>query len=304
MKALSPDEVMARISAALPSDCRPNVIIVGSLAAGYHFFAGDAQRSIRTKDVDCMFSPHAKAVVAAEQVTERLLSEAWTARPHGEFKSPGNASTALKDLPGIRLLPPDGEDGWFLELLSAPGPDAPKGREWHRVHTSHGDFVIPSFEYLKLAECEPLTTKYAVRIARPEMMALSNMLHHQTIGTDVILGTQDKRSNKDLGRVLALAWLTSERDRRDSLDELASWASRMGEALRTNFPDTAKELALAAGMGVRELMRSSADRDKALALCNKGLLASLEVTREAFNAIGRRFIQQVVEPLEESAQAW
>ena len=41
MSDLSPDAVMAQIAAALPDDCRQNVIIVGSLAAGYHFFAGD-----------------------------------------------------------------------------------------------------------------------------------------------------------------------------------------------------------------------------------------------------------------------
>jgi hypothetical protein len=52
---LTPDAVMARIAAALPADCRQDVIVVGSLAAGYHFFAGDGQRGIRTKDVDCMF---------------------------------------------------------------------------------------------------------------------------------------------------------------------------------------------------------------------------------------------------------
>ncbi len=68
MTPLTPDAVMAQIAAALPEDCRPNVIVIGSLAAGYHFFSGDGQRSIRTKDVDCMFSPFAKAVAAAGQV--------------------------------------------------------------------------------------------------------------------------------------------------------------------------------------------------------------------------------------------
>jgi hypothetical protein len=45
-------------------------------------------------------------------------------------------------------------------------------------------------------------------------------------------------------------------------------------------------------------MSSDGDRDEALSICNKGLLASQEVSREAFAATGRRFIQQVVEPLE------
>ena len=35
MKPLSPTEVMAKIAEALPADCKENVIIIGSLAAGY-----------------------------------------------------------------------------------------------------------------------------------------------------------------------------------------------------------------------------------------------------------------------------
>lgn len=68
MTPLTPDAVMAQIATALPQECRQDVIIIGSLAAGYHFFSGDGQRSIRTKDVDCMFAPHARAVSAAGQV--------------------------------------------------------------------------------------------------------------------------------------------------------------------------------------------------------------------------------------------
>ena len=46
MTPLTPDAVMAQIAAALPEDCRPNVIVIGSLAAGYHFFSGDGQLRI------------------------------------------------------------------------------------------------------------------------------------------------------------------------------------------------------------------------------------------------------------------
>ncbi|MBV8035041.1 hypothetical protein [Roseateles sp.] len=50
--ALSPAEILAQVAQAPPADVRANVIIIGSLAAGYHFFAGDRARAIRTKDVD------------------------------------------------------------------------------------------------------------------------------------------------------------------------------------------------------------------------------------------------------------
>lgn len=306
MTTLTPDAVMAQIAAALPDDARQNVIIIGSLAAGYHFFAGDGQRSIRTKDVDCMFSPHAKAVGAAEHVTERLLAAAWQPRKEGLWGEPGNERTPVDQLPMIRLKPPgaDRGDDWFLELLGAPDGQSEQAKTFHRVQTSIGHFAICSFNFLALAEWQPIETKHGVRIARPEMMALANLLHHPAIAPNLIGGTTIKRSNKDLGRVLALAWLTAEQDRRNGTEDIDSWAPRMADALRARFPSRAKPLAMGAGAGIRALMVSDGDRDEALSTCNKGLLASLEVNRDAFAATGRRFIQQVIEPLEEAAAAW
>jgi hypothetical protein len=48
MTPLAPDTVMAQIAMALPEGCRPNIIIIGSLAVGYHFFSGDSQRQVPT----------------------------------------------------------------------------------------------------------------------------------------------------------------------------------------------------------------------------------------------------------------
>ena len=44
-------------------------------------------------------------------------------------------------------------------------------------------------------------------------------------------------------------------------------------------------------------MASAGDRDEALKICNRGLLSSMEVGRDAFLAIGQRTIQQVIKPL-------
>ena len=302
MTPLSPEAVMAQIANALPDDCRPNVIIVGSLAAGYHFFSDDANRSIRTKDVDCMFSPHAKAVAAAGQVAKRLLEAAWQPRQEGEWSKPGNEGTPDDKLPLIRLTPPGADGGvdWFLELLGAPDGYSEQAKTFHRVQTQTGHFAICSYSFLSLAEWNPIETKHGLRVARPEMMALANMLHHPTIGSDQIKGTTTKRSNKDLGRVIALAWLTAERDRRNGTEELDEWPGRMAEALRERFGSRAELLAKGAGTGLRELIARAGDLDQALSSCNTGLLASMEVDRAAFHATARRFVQIVVEPLAEA----
>ena len=303
--SLSPSEVLAQVAGALPSDVRGNVIIIGSLAAGYHFFAGDGARAIRTKDVDCLFSPHSKAIAAATEVTDQLIKADWRLREDTTWGQPGKEGDPDEKLPMVRLRPP-GETAspWFLELLSAPPAfelGAP-GKKLRRVETSIGHFAICSFDFLALAEWQPLETAHGVRIARPEMMALANLLHHPEVADTLIAGTDYKRSNKDLGRVLALAFLTVQRDRRDGTEELGAWPGRMWSALKDKFGDQAPRLATQAGAGMRALLANPADLDQALRITNLGLLASLDVSMEAFRATGARFMAEVIEELEELAQ--
>lgn len=303
--ALSPAEVLAQVAQALPAEVRANVIIIGSLAAGYHFFAGDGARAIRTKDVDCLFSPHSKAVAAATEATDQLIRADWKLREGQDWSQPGTKEDPEDSLPMVRLRPPgEAASPWFLELLSAPpafDPDAP-GKKLRRVETSIGHFAICSFDFLALAEWEPLETAHGVRIARPEMMALANLLHHPEIADTLIAGTDYKRSNKDLGRVLALAYLTTERDRRDGTEELEAWPGRMWLALQDKFGNRAADLANRAGAGLRALLASQADLEQALRIANLGLLASMDLPVEGFSATGRRFLSEVIEELETLAQ--
>ncbi len=295
---LSPSEVLAQVAQALPEAVRANVIIIGSLAAGYHFFFGDGAAAIRTKDVDCLLSPHAKALAAAAEVTEQLIKADWSQRQDAQWGKPGDEDVALEALPMVRLRPPSDSE-WFLELLAAPpqyhhgAPD----KKLERVHTKVGDFAICSFGYLALAEWQPLATQHGVYIARPEMMALSNLLHHPVIGETRIGDTEYKRANKDLGRVLALAHLTIARDRKDGTDKLAEWPQRMWQALQAKFGDQAKPLAQRAGTGISALLSSSADLQQALRIANLGLLTSMDVGMDAIRATGRRFQAEVLEPL-------
>jgi hypothetical protein len=302
--ALSPSDVLAQVARSLPDRVRPHVIIIGSLAAGYHFFAGDGARAIRTKDVDCLFSPHSSAVAAASEVADQLLAADWRLREDPEWGLPGKAADPLEGLPMVRLRPPGETAGsWFLELLSAPPRFEPgqPGKKLRRVSTRAGDFALCSFDFLALVEWQPAQTQHQVRIARPEMMALANLLHHPHIAETLIAGTDYKRSNKDLGRVLALSYLTEERDRRNATAELDQWAGRMWEALQQKFGGEAPALARRAGDGLRALLASPADLEQALRIANLGLLASMDVSAEAFRATGARFLAEVLDELQEHA---
>jgi len=210
MTPLPPAAILRQIAGAIPADIRGDIIVVGSLAAGCHFFADDPDAAVMTKDVDCLLSPNVRAVRNGRAVVERLLDMGWRVRKHSGFGPAGNAATPVSELPFIRLSPP-GSTEWFLELNASPRPCQSEGKHLERVATSKGDFAIFSFRFLALVEEDPLPTAHGIAVARPEMMALANLLHHPAIGHELIQGTTDKRSNKDLGRVLALASRQSAR---------------------------------------------------------------------------------------------
>jgi hypothetical protein len=298
---LTPAQVMEQVAQAIPEACRSNVIIIGSLAAGYPFFGNDRSKAIRTKDVDAMFSPHAMAAGAAREVTETLLAANWTVRQEGEFGEPGDANTPDDKLPLVRLRPPH-QAQWFLELMSAPGADSDGEmiKKLDRVETQAGHFALCSFGFLGLAEHVPLITEWRVRYARPEMMALANLLHHPTIGTATISGgffgaTPVKRANKDLGRVLALAYLSLERDR----DAMEKWSQAWRDALSARYPLRVEDLTTRLGLGLVELMGSRDDFNEAVRTCSLGLLRSLDVGPDALDATARRLIAEAIEPLTE-----
>lgn len=295
---LTPADVLEQVAKALPPEVRAHVIIIGSLAAGYHFFGEDGAAAIRTKDVDCLLSPHAKAVSAAAVIAQEMRKSHWTQREDAQWGKPGDPSTATEILPMVRLKPPSA-DGWFLELLSAPPQYqlGQAGKRLERIRTDEGDYAICSFGYLSLVEYMPLETPYGIRVARPEMMALANMLHHPAIGDDVIGGTSYKRSNKDLGRVLALAHLAIMRDRKNGTDEFAQWPITMWHALTQKFESHAGELARHAGTGISQLMASPGDQKQALEIANRGLLASLDIGLPAINATANRLQVEVIEEL-------
>lgn len=118
-RRVNPAKVLREIANAVPEDCRECIIVVGSLAAGYHFRKQLRGLAVRTKDADCLLSPRAEAIKAGVAITEQLLNAGWQYHLTPTHPAPGTDSTPEDRLPAVRLSPP-GPSGWFIELLTVP----------------------------------------------------------------------------------------------------------------------------------------------------------------------------------------
>ncbi|MBF8296698.1 MAG: hypothetical protein HW389_3243 [Bacteroidetes bacterium] len=298
MRLVSPKKVLEQVAAAVPVQCQANIIVAGSLAAGFLLLKDEASYSVRTKDIDCLLSPRIKAVESGRAVVKALLDAGWVPRDEGEHTKPGTASTPDDQLPGIWLYPPGHKD-WFIELLSVPSLGQGPGGQWTRIELPSGHFGLPSFRFLSLLEFWPVKTEFGIYCARTEMMVLANLLEHPRIKPDLMSGLIEnrriKRSNKDLGRVLATAVLASP-------EKAETWAHTWEEALHSCFPNEWATLAASVGSGLRELLQSGNDVEEALHTCNYGLLVSMPKSIEEITVIGQRVLRDAIEPLEEKGR--
>lgn len=292
---ITPRDVLEQVAQAIPEALRGDIIIVGSLATSYQMLRDRAQ-VIRTKDVDAMVAPYARATVSAAGVAERLQDAGWQPQAMPGYDLPGTADTPDDRLAVVRLQLP-GNATWFLELLGAPPTVAPavntSGKAMRRLQTQSGHFALPSFAYLGLTQFQPSRSEFGLLVALPEMMALANVLHHPVVGEAVMsqhfAGRSIKRANKDLGRVVAMAYL-ADLHHEDALDHwkpiwrqaLNEWASADADRLLASAPD-----------GLQALLTSPRDIEQALHTVNQGLLTATPLTPEQFVIALRRLLRAI-----------
>jgi hypothetical protein len=289
MSDVDPEGVFWLVHQDLPPDLHPHVIIVGSLAAAYHFRDRLGTRTVKTKDADIMVQP-AGALEKCRDIANRLLDGGW--RPIEECV-PGDASTLTEKLPAVRFHPPNSEL-YFLELTGLPSRVQQEVVFWDRFEARGGWYALPSYRYLGLVEFDRQRASVGLEYASPAMMALANALSHRTADSPVmskpIEGRSIRRAAKDLGRVLAIAHLAGR-------DETEAWLPLWRDGLRKRFPDDEPALARAAGDGIRALLADRAAFEQAYFTTRVGLLGGLAVTEDNLRATGDRLLIDVFRPL-------
>ena len=122
---LDPAWLFAQLARTVPADLHPNVLVVGSVAAGYHYRTEISGAVVQTKDADVVVRP-AGAVTECESIATQLLAAGWE---RTAVCKPLPSSSQANALQAIRLHPP-GSKSFFVELLGLPPPDQTEPRRF------------------------------------------------------------------------------------------------------------------------------------------------------------------------------
>jgi hypothetical protein len=261
------------ISHHLPPSLKPHVLIAGSLAAAYHHRDRLIGGVVNTKDADVVIQP-AGAVAECEAIAKQLLADGWRRTSECYPRAtPAPTDTTPPDewLRAVRLFPKE-SDAYFLELLAFPPATQRRSRTWEPFRLADGWYGLPCFRYLGLTEFDRQLSSGGLAYASPAMMALANLLSHPKLEPGSLIppdhaGRRVMRSAKDLGRVLALAWLASP-------ETLRSWAPLWRTSLRLRFPADYDVLAGRAGDGLRALLADPDALEQARYSVDSGLLSA------------------------------
>jgi hypothetical protein len=292
MARLDPAKLFLRIAGDIPPPLLGSVFVTGSLAAAYAFKVKLKSRAVNTKDADLVVHP-AGNVASAVSMAMELLRSGWR-RLEGKCFA-REKPEPVEELMAIRLNPPGSTD-YFVEFLNVPREEQADVKRWVPVKLDDGWYGLPSFRFMGVTEQGVRLSDEGLRYAAPEMMALSNLLSHSPLGDDRIESgefTGIHRGAKDLGRVLALAYLSG----RDATEE---WVGPWRAGLVKSFPRTWRAHARRAGAGLRELLDDEDLLEEARKTTEAGLLGGMGVGVAALRGVGERLLVDAIGPLEGS----
>jgi len=189
-------------------------------------------------------------------------------------------------------------DVYFIEFLNVPAIDQVPAKKWIPLQLADGWYGLPSFRYMGVVALRPLKSKAGIEYANPAMMALANLLAHPTVGNSRIeSGTMSGllRSAKDLGRVIALAYLAGR-------DETENWVAPWIGAIETCFPKSKAQLISTLGDGLSEMIRDPVALEDAHKTTDVGLLSGMNVTPQNLTVTAERLMVDVIEPVQEASQ--
>jgi hypothetical protein len=294
MSKLDPVDLFRTLCRDIPQDLRRDLFVTGSLAAAYAFNVRLQRRGVNTKDADLLVHP-AGNVKSAQQMAERLLNMGW--RPTDQCKPHGDLPENRELLWAIRLMPPT-SNAYFIEFLNLPVIEQHEAKLWIPVQVNKGWYGLPSFKFMGLLQWFRLSSDEGIEYAAPAMMALSNLLSHR-IMTDVEIESGEfrgiRRCAKDLGRVIAIAYLSGR-------EESETWLSQWLQGLEYSFPKTWRDYASTAGAGFREMLSDDSVLEQARKTTESGLLSGMGIDIASLRGIGQRLLADAIEPLEANAR--